>query len=279
MSPVFDLIRPPLWRGGLIVASPHSGRVYPPGFVEGSRLSLKQLRSSEDAYVDQLAAAALPMGAVVLTAHVARAVVDLNRARDDLDPLAVDGVPPARTRSARTLAGLGVIPRVVAHGRAIFDRPIARQLADKLLDRYWQPYHDQLALLMDEAVARFGRAVLIDLHSMPRVALSHLAPRPEVVLGDRHGRSAARWVRGRLCTALEGEGLHVRMNTPFAGAYIAKAYGQPERDRHVLQLEIDRSLYMDEGGIQPHGGLDALTNQLGRVFGAMQDGAPAVAAE
>lgn len=280
MDATYDLCRPARWRGGLIVASPHSGREYPAAFVAASRLGLAQLRSSEDAYVDRLAAAALPAGAVILTARIARAVVDLNRGRDELDPLAVEGLPASQPVNARTLAGLGVIPRVVAHGRAIGERPMPLAEAERRLRDYWQPYHAALAGLMDEAVARFGRAVLIDLHSMPHEALSHMVPRPRAVLGDRHGRSAGGWVRLRLRDALEREGLRVRMNAPFAGAHITQVYGEPGRDRHVLQLELDRSLYMNEARIEPHAGMERLAAQLGRVFHALQgEDEAAVAAE
>lgn len=262
----FRIIRPPHWTAGLILASPHSGRDYPPRFLHRTRLDQTALRSSEDAYVDRLAIhAAQAAGAVTLTAQIARAVVDLNRARDELDPLAVEGVgigPP----NSRAQAGLGVIPRVVAHGRPIFDRPIPRAEAEALLDTVWQPYHDALAALMDEALARFGRAILIDMHSMPREALGHLSPRPQVVLGDRHGRSAAGWLRAALRDALESEGLAVRLNAPFAGAHVVAAYGEPGQGRHVIQLEVDRSLYMDEARITPHAGLDRLAGQLGRAL-------------
>ena len=128
----YDLACPAEWRGGLIVASPHSGRDYPQWFLRQTRLGEAQLRSSEDAFVDQLVAPALAAGAVTLTARIPRSVVDLNRARDELDPQAVDGVE-ARPGNARMLAGLGVIPRVVSHGRAIHDRPMPKAEAERRL--------------------------------------------------------------------------------------------------------------------------------------------------
>lgn len=276
----YDLAWPEEWRGGLIVASPHSGRDYPDWFLRQTRLGEAQLRSSEDAFVDQLVAPALAAGAVTLTARVPRSVVDLNRARDELDPQAVDGVE-ARPGNARMLAGLGVIPRVVSHGRVILDRPIPQAEAERRLAELWQPYHDALAALMEAAVARFGVAVLLDMHSMPREALGHLNPRPQVVIGDRHGRSAAAWLREGTRAALMAEGFPLRMNAPFAGAYIAAAYGDPGAGRHVLQIEIDRSLYMDEARLTPHRGLASLAGRLARVYAAVARQLPpaAMAAE
>lgn len=275
----FRIDRPACWQGGLILASPHSGRCYPESFRRRTRLNEILLRSSEDAYVDQLIApAAEALGAVRLSALVARAVVDVNRARDELDPLVVEGAPPLR-EAGRAQAGLGVIPRVVAHGRPILDRPMPLADAEALLDAVWQPYHDALAALMDEALARFGRAVLIDMHSMPREALGHLAPRPQVVLGDRFGRSAAGWLRQALRAALEAEGLSVRLNAPFAGAHVAASYGDPGAERHVIQVEVDRSLYMDEARLAPHAGFDRLAGQLARALAVLVPPRAALAAE
>ncbi|AXC48965.1 N-formylglutamate amidohydrolase [Paracoccus suum] len=280
MDQTFLLERPRKWRGGLILASPHSGRDYPDSFLSRTRLDIMTLRSSEDAFVDRLIrTAAEASGAVVLAARVPRSVVDLNRGRDDLDPLVVEGARLPKPGNPRTQAGLGVIPRVVAQGRVIFHRRMSAAEAEALLDAAWQPYHDALAALMDEAVARFGRALLIDMHSMPREALSHLVPRPQVVLGDRYGRSAGGWLRQQLRAGLEEQGLSVRLNAPFAGAYVAVAYGDPGRERHVVQLEVDRSLYMDEARLAPHEGFDRLAGQLARAIAPLTAAPGAMAAE
>lgn len=250
-DPVLDLMRPAEWTNGVIFASPHSGRLYPDWFLRQSRLETRLLRSSEDAFVDHLIRPAVDHGAVVLTARVGRSVIDLNRAPDDLDPLIVEGAASGPL-SPRVMAGLGVIPRVVSQGRAIYSRPMPRAEADRRIDSLWRPYHATLAALIHEACARFGGAILIDTHSMPRDSLSHLPmPRPEIVLGDRNGASASRRVSDQVSAAIETEGFRLRRNSPFSGAYIAASYGKPADNIHVLQLEMDRSLYMDEREIRP----------------------------
>ena len=274
--------RPQAWRGGVIVASPHSGRDYPDWFLGESVLDLPALRSSEDAYVDALIAPAVAAGAVTLAATVPRAIVDLNRAADDLDPAAVQDVRPARV-SPRALSGLGVVPRVVGGGRAIRLGKLPLAEAQRRIDAFWRPYHAALSALMDEAVARFGQAVLIDVHSMPGVALDHLpAPRPALVLGDRNGRSAAPWVSAAVADVLRGAGFSVRLNSPFAGAYIAARHGAPGAGRHVVQVEIDRGLYLDETRVQPGAGYAAFADRLGQVLAALAELSPppmALAAE
>ncbi|WP_246184923.1 N-formylglutamate amidohydrolase [Paracoccus aestuariivivens] len=261
----FDLQRPEGWAGGVIFASPHSGRCYPQWFLAESRLDPQNLRSSEDAFVDRLIAPALDHGAVVLTARVPRCVVDLNRGPDEIDPLVVAGAVP-RVMSPRIMAGLGVIPRVVSQGRVIHDRPIAREEADHRIARLWHPYHQALSALIDESLRRFGGAILVDMHSMPRDALAHLPrPRPDFVLGDRNGVSASPRITKEVVSAVTAEGFRVQKNTPFSGAYITAAYGKPTRNVHVVQLELDRSLYMDEKKIEPRPDFDVFAARFSRI--------------
>lgn len=277
--------RPDRWASGVIFGSPHSGRVYPDWFLEGTKLPPETLRSSEDAFVDRLIACAPAFGAVTIRAQVPRAIVDLNRAPDEIDPLVVRGVP-RHPLNQRTLAGLGVIPRVVSQGRAILERPLDRAEAERRIDAYWRPYHQALAALIAEAQVRFGQAILIDMHSMPHDALAHLhGPRPDMVLGNRHGLSAAARVSDAIVAAVEAEDWRIRRNSPFAGAYICSAYGRPGQNIHVVQLEIDRALYMDEKAVAPHDGFDDVAARMGRVIRKLAvlegDGRsdPAIAAE
>lgn len=237
----------------VIFSSPHSGRHYSPAFLAQSLLDARMIRSSEDAYVDQLFSAAPACGAPLIHATLPRAYLDLNRAPDELDPALIDGIHrPAH--NPRVSSGLGVIPRVVANGRAIYRGKLPLAEAEARIARVWHPYHNALRRLIDESHARFGQAVLIDCHSMPHEAIdAHSrpgAPRPDVVLGDRFGAAAGRDVMEQVEAAFASAGLRVARNSPFAGAYIAQAYGRPARGNHVVQVEIDRALYLDEARIE-----------------------------
>ena len=280
-APSHDLTRPDDWRG-VILASPHSGRDYPGWFVAESGLDTRELRSSEDAFVDRLIAPAAAAGAAVLTARIPRCVVDLNRPADALDPAAIEGVLQRRP-DRRIISGLGVIPRVVAQGRPIRSGKLTATEAARRIDAYWRPYHATLDALMTDAVARTGRAILIDVHSMPREALAHLAcPRPEIVIGDRNGVSADRALSARVAQIVADAGFRVRLNSPFAGAYIAAHYGRPAQSRHVVQLEIDRSLYMDEAAVRPHDGYDEFARRFAGLvqrLARLGDSRAALAAE
>jgi len=245
----YRLIRPVLQDTSVVFSSPHSGRNYPAAFLASTGLDARAIRSSEDAFVDSLFDMAPQHGAPLLAAMMPRAFLDLNRAPDEFDPGVIDGINrPAH--NPRISSGLGVIPRVVAGGRAIYRGKMQLAEAEARITRYWHPYHDALRDLIRSTRAEFGEAIVIDCHSMPHEAIESHArlnqPRPEVVLGDRFGAAASPDVMARVEAAFQAAGLRVARNAPFAGAYIAQAYGRPTVSQHVVQVEIDRSLYMDE---------------------------------
>ena len=252
-----------------VFASPHSGRDYTWSFLRGTVLDEHAIRSSEDAFVDQLFDCAPQYGATFLKARVPRAFVDLNRSSDELDPALIEGVR-RQGHNPRVASGLGVIPRVVANGRAIYRGKISGAEAQRRIRTFWQPYHETLQTLLDAARRNFGQAVLIDCHSMPHEAMDGVSRtgmrRPDVVLGDRFGAAAGGDVVDRIEAAFVDAGFAVTRNAPFAGAYITQAYGRPSRGQHAIQVEIDRSLYMNEALIQPNRDFDAVRQALRPVI-------------
>ncbi|WP_417268300.1 N-formylglutamate amidohydrolase [Celeribacter baekdonensis] len=255
MSKVPYLLQRPERRTSCVVfASPHSGRDYPTEMVQQSVLSPLQLRSSEDAHVDRLYADVPRFGAVMVSATYPRAWVDLNRRVDEMDPALVAGVSRVGL-NPRIASGLGVIPRVVAGGRSIYHGKISREEAENRIRTVWKPYHRLLQAVIDESLALFGQSILIDCHSMPREALSVVRSgkgrRPEVVIGDRYGASANPGVVSEVERAFRQQGFEVSRNVPFAGAFVTQHYGHPARRCHAVQVEIDRSLYMDECTLEP----------------------------
>ena len=265
---VFRLFMPARQTTPVIFASPHSGATYEAAFLAQTVLDPLQIRSSEDAFVDRLFASAPEMGAPLMAALVPRAVLDLNRAPDELDPALIEGIARA-PHNPRVSSGLGVIPRVVAGGRAIYRGKLPLSEAESRITRIWHPYHRALRDLIEGTHARFGQALLIDCHSMPREAIEHHArpghELPEVVLGDRFGAAAAPWVMSAVENAVTAEGFRVARNAPFAGAFIAQSYGRPSAGRHVVQIEIDRTLYMDEEAVRPLAGFDHFAARMARV--------------
>lgn len=265
----YDLYMPHRHDTAVVFASPHSGRDYPAAFVDQSPLDRHVLRSSEDAFVDLLFGTAPDHGAPLLAARTPRAWVDLNRACDELDPALIEGVPRGAL-NPRVASGLGVIPRVVAGGRVIHVGRIPLSEAKARLACAWTPYHDALQDLLRGARLSFGAVLLVDCHSMPHEAIAahagHGRPVPEVVLGDRHGAACAPAVMAGVEAAFRRAGFVVARNTPFAGAYVSQAYGRPALDQHVVQVEIDRRLYMDEARVVPSADFGRLRGRLGAVI-------------
>ncbi len=254
----------------VVFASPHSGRAYPASLLKRSVLNRKMIRSSEDAYVDQLFDSAPESGAPFLAAAMPRAYLDLNRSADELDPALIQGAR-RHGHNPRVASGLGVIPRVVANGRAIYSGKLTMDEARLRIDTYWRPYHQKLKSLLSESHEMFGQAILIDCHSMPHEAVAMAggsgSTRPEIVLGDRFGAAASGLIVDQIESAFTDAGLNVARNAPFAGAYVAQTYGRPTRQQHAIQIEIDRSLYMDEDTIQPNGNFQSFREVLRQVSG------------
>ncbi|WP_238547916.1 N-formylglutamate amidohydrolase [Meridianimarinicoccus roseus] len=270
----YDLLEPSATTTGVVFASPHSGRAYPANMRKTTVLDELALRSSEDAYVDRLIADAPLLGAPLLLARTPRAFVDLNRSPDELDPAVIEGVRRV-IHNPRVTSGLGVIPRVVANGRAIYRGKIPLSEARRRIDDHWHPYHAALRALLQRQRAAFGIAVLVDCHSMPHEAIEGMSsgrgPVPDVVLGDRFGAAADAGIVDRIEAAFTAEGLRVARNAPFAGAFIAQRYGRPTQGTHVVQIEIDRALYMDEARVTPLPRFDELRGLMRRVMSDIVD--------
>jgi len=246
----------------VVFNSPHSGRHYPERLVKMSRLKPKDLRKSEDCFVDLLFDQAPSLGAPLIRATFPRAYIDLNREPYELDPLMFsDPLPPFAVKdSERVFAGFGAIPRVVAQDMDIYPKKLLFAREQSRIESIHKPYHRRLKELIDKTKAKFGWAAVLDCHSMPsNRSISMLAlgrwistddetpaQNPDFVLGDRYGASCGpmltEWVEG----TLKAMGYTVARNNPYAGGYTTRHYGKPPFGVHALQIEINRRLYMSE---------------------------------
>ncbi len=271
-----DLVKPAVPTTPVIFTSPHSGRLYPVELLSRARLGEHELRQSEDSYVDLLFADVPRAGAPLLKANFPRAYVDVNRSPDELDPRMFTGAVnrPVDCHSTRVRAGLGVVPRIVADGQNIYARKIPIDEITHRIEACYKPYHRALRSLIDETKSRFGMAIVIDCHSMPSAGgrpLRH-GDRPiDFVLGDRFGAACAACVPALFEDTLRREGFHVTRNNPYAGGYVAQKYGRPERQVHVLQIEINRALYLDEARITRNEGYDRLKPVIGKLIAAITE--------
>lgn len=256
----------------VVFASPHSGRLYPKGFLESCRASMLDLRRIEDAYVDRLLADVHVSGAPVICGLVARGYVDLNRAESEMDPHMFEDPSPGwfSQRSPRVDAGLGCIPRVAFNGAPIYDRKLARAEADHRLDQVYRPYHRALEALLRRAQAMFGQGWLVDCHSMPTETEAG-ARSPDVVIGDRFGASCSPGLADLIESLFRARGYTTARNSPYAGGFATLAHGQPSLGRHAIQIEVRRRLYLDEASVEPHDGFNMLRRHMGEIASEICD--------
>ena len=259
-----SIVEPVSLTSGVVFALPHSGRDYGISFLNQSILDQLSIRSSEDAFLDQLIDGIEKYGAPKIIANAPRAFIDLNRSTDELDPALISGIKN-NIRNPRISSGLGVIPRVVSHGKEIYRGKLSFEQAQSRIKNYWKPYHTDLSNLLQRSQSVFGQSLLIDIHSMPHEAVStqsSFIKAPEIVVGDRFGMSSDPEFTNLVISILKQYEFRVAKNTPFAGAFITKHHGKVKKRIHALQLEIDRSLYMDEEKISPNSEFEKLKKRL-----------------
>jgi N-formylglutamate amidohydrolase len=276
-SPVYSVLAPSEQTVPLVFSSPHSGREYTAAFIASSRLEPQVLRRSEDSYVDELFACVARHGAPLLAASFPRAFCDPNREPFELDPGMFDGPLPefANTRSPRVAAGLGTIAKVVSSGLNIYAGKLPVAEIDRRITGFYRPYHRRLEELIEATSRRFGWAVLVDCHSMPSVGgatdFDTGLSRVDIVLGDCFGASCASPITQVVEDGFRGLGYRVVRNTPYAGGFTTRHYGQPRNGVHALQIEINRSLYMSEGRHSKLVGFAGLADDIDRVVAALAD--------
>lgn len=254
----------------LVLDSPHSGS-QPAPFVEPIAPP-EALESTRDAFVDELYATAPRHGATLIAATFPRWMIDANRARDDVDLALIEGTWPHPVKpTAKTRSGMGLLRRLALPGVPTYGRKFTIQQVEALLRDYYDPYHAALKGALDRTHARFGAVWHIDCHSMKSRgnAMNDDAGklRPDFVVSDREGTTAGGGFTEHVAAALRAFGYDVRINDPYKGAELIRAYAKPSERRHSIQIEINRRLYMDEDAVVKHDGFEALARNLDRLLG------------
>nr|WP_319485925.1 N-formylglutamate amidohydrolase [uncultured Cohaesibacter sp.] len=264
----FWIERPEQQLAPFLFNSPHSGRCYTADFKNSSRLTELELRSSEDSYIDLLYSRAPSCGVPLMAANFPRAFLDLNREPYELDPIVFSDPLPsyAKTSGARVGSGLGTIARIVSERKEIYRHKLSLQEGLDRIETLYKPYHQALRRELALAHVNFGFACLIDCHSMPSRVFQNASPntRPDIVLGDRFGTSCHPLLINSAKSILGHLGLRVEINRPYAGGFITQHYGRPIKGLHALQIEIDRSLYMNEETFEPLPHFAELVDLFGR---------------
>jgi N-formylglutamate deformylase len=249
----------------VVFDSPHSGTLLPPDTE--TIATRAALHSGWDAWVDELWASAPLHGCVLLAATFHRMYIDVNRARDDIDPeLLSEPWPGGSQVSDACRRGMGLVRRLALPHEPMYDRQLSVDEVRRRIERYYDPYHDALGRLLDSAYERWGRVWHIDCHSMKSTGnlmnVDAGASRPDFVVSDRDGTSAdptfTRWVADRIADM----GYSVTVNEPYRGAELIRRFSDPAAGRHSIQIEINRRLYMNEKTVTKSPGFAALRSDL-----------------
>ena len=260
----------------LVCDSPHSGTAYPADF--GHQVPIALLRRGEDTHIHRLWHSAPTHGAILLAATFPRTYIDPNRGETDLDPAQIDGTwPTPLTPGPKTAQGLGLVwQRIIMDGQpaALYAvKPTVAQIQHRI-ERYWRPYHAALQQAIDASVQRFGAVWHLNLHSMPsdvyrRLGRTDAPPLADFVLGDRDGTTCAPEFIHLIGDTLKGFGYSVAYNEPYKGVELIARIGQPALNRHSLQIEINRPVYMDEATRAPNAGFAPLQAHLDQLMGVV----------
>lgn len=233
----------------LVLDSPHSGFRMPADF--GACLPLQDLRDGEDQYIDELWMPAAALGIPLLAAQFPRTYIDANRHAGDVDlDLLEESWPHEHVPSGKAALGKALVWRLMDDGRPIYDRRLSVLEVASRIERYHAPYHRTLRQLLDAAHGRFGRVLHLNCHSMNPVggAMGEGGagrPRADFVLGDRDGSSCSADCTQAVAEHLRGLGYEVKINDPFKGVELVRAYSDPAQGRHSLQVEINKRVYMN----------------------------------
>ena len=258
----------------ILIAAPHGGRDYPDSIVAEFRCPGSQIRL-EDRHVDTLAhEVANQTGASLLFAEAPRAMIDLNRAPDDVDWSMIIGGRPQNARHSyanrRARSGLGLVPRKLPGIGEIWKRPLQRDELDRRIEQIHRPYHEALAATLEHLRDNWGCAILFDLHSMPPLNRTHKdCTAPEVVIGDRFGSSCDGRISACALNYFGEQGRPVAHNRPYAGGYVLDRHGAPRRGIHAIQVEICRTTYLDAGLDRPSARLPGVARLIAGLVRAV----------
>lgn len=259
----------------LILDSPHSGREYPDDFAHAQ--TPEALRQAEDRFVDQLYASATAHGATLIAARFPRSYIDPNRSMLDIDASLLDRPWPGPAQASRkTQLGIGLIWRILDTGEPIYARRLSVEEVMRRITEFHQPYQKAVKEAIDRAHAHFGAVWHLNCHSMPSVS-SRISeegpgrPRPDFVLGDRDGTTCAPEFTQFVARTLGQLGYEVKVNDPYKGVELVRAFSDPEAQRHSLQIEVNRRLYLDERTLEKSGDFDALRANLDHLVKVIAD--------
>ena len=228
----------------LFINSSHSGRKYSDFIKYFPNLSINDMRKSEDTYVDLLFDNKM-LDINFLSANFPRIFVDLNRSPLELDSRMFRGKFNASifNKSQKVNSGIGVIPKVCFSGKKVYNNLLLFKEARRRLLNYYFPYHKKFRMLIDFIKKHHNKVIILDCHSMSSEVVSEST---DIVLSNNRNKSANPIITNILKKLFESYGYKVSINNPFEGGFITKYYGRPVNRVNVIQIEVNKKLYLFE---------------------------------
>ncbi len=220
-----------------VIHVPHSSRIIPYDVRAGILLSHnaleRELDAMTDAFTNVIASSVSDRAAVrpwLFVYRLSRLVVDPEGFLDERDEMNAASMGAVYTR---TSAG----------------DPLREGSVDEisgLVDRFFAPYTQAFAGLVDERLTALGSATIIGLHSYPFEPLRyelHRGPRPEVCIGTDSLHTPDDLVE---IAADSFVGFDVGIDSPFSGCFVPLAHHETSADVEAVMIELRRDLYLDE---------------------------------
>jgi len=257
----------------VVFDSPHSGTMYPADF--DAIVPHQVLRRAEDTHVEALYAAAPDLGAALIAANFPRSYIDANRSLLDIDAALLDAPWPGPVNASRkTEKGIGLVWRLLDTGESIYRRQLSIAEVQTRISNFYSPYHAAVRNAINQAHKHYGAVWHVNCHSMPATSsiISEEGPgvaRTDFVLGDRDGSTCSPAFTAFVANALRDMGYDVRINDPYKGVELVRAYSDPAEQKHSLQIEVNRRLYMDENSRERHAGFDKLHADITTMIAAI----------
>ncbi len=231
----------------LFVTIPHSGEKIPPQATWLQSLPEEILMCDVDRYVDFLYEPTLHKLKIPFAkTEWHRYAADMNRVPEDIDCTSVIG-----NKNPAGSFNRGFHWVITTYKHQLLPQPMPQETHDELVKLVYEPFHASVKALYSDMHAKgFKNTFHIDAHSMPSVGTSeHRDPgerRADIVVSDCKGTSCSPAFKDLVIAAYATAGFKVAYNWPYFGGRVTEAYGSPARGQHVIQVEMNRDLYMDE---------------------------------
>ena len=212
----------------LIIMTPHSGRNYSSRFMKNISLDLKNLRNTEDYFIDQLFFPNNNKNFSYLNATFPRIFVDANRS-----PLEIDKTMWGNSnldnlfdkKSIKVLNGIGVFAKYNLFGEYIYSSKLPFSEAKWRLLNYYFPYHKKIKEIIKKTKEKYKKIIALDCHSMSSELVNN---KTDIVISNVNNKSSSIEILNLIKKSFNNHSYKINTNNPFKGGFITSHYGKPK---------------------------------------------------